>query len=159
MLATLTLTLRSSFTDVDALWQKDAVGHMRSAARLLSGPGIISSRGSFPVEVARAWGATACTGVFFVSGRLPAQFWAHTFFPPSNDQRRFNELLSRAGVRVDTKLLYEESRTTSLVQVPMFNFTLALLPHHTFPRVCNGTWVTGGLWEENVVVKHCRDGL
>jgi hypothetical protein len=140
-------------TDVDAIWLRDPLPELKSIDA-----GIISSRGSSPPGVSRAWGATFCMGFIFFRGsdpRVRAALKVGTNMM-NEDQTDFNTNMMRAEVRWDEgKIPYVGSTVTSYgtMTAPGTPYTgqrIALLAHSRFMRICPPDTDF-----RNVTIAHC----
>ena len=92
------------YSDADVEWLGSPLPALARVVGASAQPrGVATSHGSWPFELSQKWGATACTGVFFTYGALPASFWARLsllYNRDGNDQVHFNHLmLDDLGVR------------------------------------------------------------
>ena len=127
------------YSDADMQWLASPLGALArivAAASQQTGSsvayGLATSRGSYPLDLSKRWGATACTGVIFTYGTLPPAFWARlsrygkygsrsVYDSRENDQYNFNHMLADLRVQWPEKpLLYRDSNstTTSLLCLP-----------------------------------------
>ena len=139
-------------SDADAFWLRDPLPPLLHAMRNRA-PGIAAGRGGFPGELKALWGATLCNGLVFIRGRLAPQFWSATLDFRGSDQRGLNALLNRSALRwtSTSRLQYASSARVDYARVPLFGFTVALMPQETFRRLC----FRGDTPEPGVVVRHC----
>mmetsp|Transcript_63011 Transcript_63011/g.177728 ORF Transcript_63011/g.177728 Transcript_63011/m.177728 type:complete len:225 (+) Transcript_63011:361-1035(+) len=145
------------YTDVDALWLRDPLPSILGAARGSGMPaGLAASRGSFPQELSKSWGATFCTGVMFWYGRWPGALWARYLsrvLAKGNDQYTFNFFLAELNVSWPGLLRYETSDEVAYGALLAFGgISLALLPHSGFPRRCDALPAGGG---KDILISHC----
>ena len=156
------------YSDPDAYWLQDplpAVHDSCSGARRRGLPCIVSSRAEYPFEVADAWGTSPCTGFLGLFGKVPDAFVQELGQIPlimaeanavPHDQYWFDILFTKDdgwwsiwGHRLANG---NRSRVVDTALVYHNTMMLALLPHHTFPRLCDEVRP-----EERsaVIVQHC----
>ena len=155
------------YSDPDAYWLQDplpAVYDSCSEARQRGLACIVSSRAGYPPAVSDAWGASPCTGFLGLFGKVPDAFVQELAGIPlimagpgaiPHDQYWFDMLFTKDdgwsiwGHRLENG---NRSRVLDTALVYRNTMMLALLPHHTFPRLCDEVRL-----EERsaVLVQHC----
>jgi len=137
-------------TDADAVWIKNPMEFLKDAD-------IVTQRGSFPPQVAKHLGATACTGFAYFAGNSAASSFFHEEVMgkfQGDDQTALNEALIDNGIHFDRKLEYEQSRQIDRGIVPAKvhrrELHVAFLDHYRFPRKCMADTI-----HADTVVAHC----
>lgn len=144
-------------SDADAIWLKDP---MKDIKRLgAHDSDIVASRGIFPNNLSRVWGATLCFGfILFRSGGDAMSSFLQTVTKLvdvlHDDQAAVNRALHSAGIAwdgdSDMRLKNSTGRGRGVAgsAVPL---VVTLLPHETFARYCDESTD----FEGTTVVAHC----
>ncbi|CBJ32319.1 Acetyltransferase (isoleucine patch superfamily protein) [Ectocarpus siliculosus] len=151
-------------SDADALWLADPMKDFSLPG--VVGSSIVASRGSVPTDVGHVWGATICMG--FILFRTTASRVAMREFvtvmnalvlEEKDDQIAVNIAARDLGIvwnEEDSDMRYTESTgfgvgfIDSLSDKDNQPFTVTLLPHSTYTRICASTPVSN-----TTVVAHC----
>ncbi|CAM9760594.1 unnamed protein product [Ectocarpus sp. 12 AP-2014] len=151
-------------SDADALWLADPMKDFSLPGVVDSS--IVAARGMYPFDLAKAWGVTICMG--FVLFRGTASRTAMGKFlsvmnalvlESMDDQIAVNMAARALGIVWDEEgsdMLYEESTGLGVATIDSLTdednrlFTVTLLPHSTYTRMCNRTPVSN-----TTVVAHC----
>eukprot|EP00903_Cladosiphon_okamuranus_P018134 g16688.t1 len=151
-------------SDVDALWLADPMNDF--AAPPLANSSIVASRGSFPKYLGGLWGSTICMGFVLFrttgNGVMMRDFLAEMrqmVAEDGDDQVAVNRAALRLGIEWDKEgsdMRYEDSQgygfgtIDSLTDDEGRSFTVTLLPHDKYTRLCLVTPLS-----EITVVAHC----
>jgi len=146
-------------SDLDALWRRDFTLTIASFHRDAH---IVGSRGKFPWDVAREWGASICMGlVYFRACEEVVQVLEATLalsVDTKDDQVALNRVLKSIEGSGFSKTMSETGNL--LEEATLENgIVVHLLPHNQVPRFCKA--LTSEDWKTNVVVAHCHvlDGV
>ena len=165
-------------SDADALWLQNPFDELER----FSSSDIIASRGLFPEDASRIYGATLCMGFIYIKSTRRTQiFYAQlvdhmTHQAHPDDQRDINQLLLQRGLiypppasrplkyldasKEDHGYVFVGSGGPRLVDAKDrdANTTLriTLLPHTAFRRICEGQRLTS---IHEAVVAHCYSEL
>mmetsp|Transcript_12732 Transcript_12732/g.14852 ORF Transcript_12732/g.14852 Transcript_12732/m.14852 type:complete len:360 (+) Transcript_12732:39-1118(+) len=158
------------FSDTDAVWLRNPLSEGTSLLSEQTGD-IVASRGKFPWEQAKNWGATICMGLsYFRSTPSVIEIVREA---TKVSQERFDD---QVGINVALDTLATRGRTRS---APLFSNIAArtgvkvgflrdrenaeahvagakvvLIPHQVVPRCCNA--LTPEDWKKNVQIAHCH---
>ncbi|CAM9906685.1 unnamed protein product, partial [Ectocarpus fasciculatus] len=149
-------------SDADALWLADPMKDF--SLPIIRESSIVASRGGFPHDLAHQWGSTMCMGFIFfrAAGKRIGEFVAvmnELVLKNANDQVSVNKAAKNLGIVWDKKgsdMRYEKSLAfgggtiDSLVDDESRPFRVTLLPHSTYPRICEKTPIS-----ETTRVAHC----
>ncbi|CAM9134774.1 unnamed protein product [Ectocarpus sp. 8 AP-2014] len=149
-------------SDADALWLADPMKDF--SLPTIRESSIVAARGGFPHDLAHQWGSTMCMGFIFfrAEGKRIGEYVAvmnELVLKNANDQVSVNKAAKSLGIVWDkggSDMRYEKSVTfgggtiDSLVDDESRPFRVTLLPHSTYPRICEETPIS-----ENTRVAHC----
>eukprot|EP00448_Togula_jolla_P000418 CAMPEP_0170614532 /NCGR_PEP_ID=MMETSP0224-20130122/24857_1 /TAXON_ID=285029 /ORGANISM="Togula jolla, Strain CCCM 725" /LENGTH=633 /DNA_ID=CAMNT_0010940209 /DNA_START=112 /DNA_END=2013 /DNA_ORIENTATION=+ len=149
-------------TDADALWLQDPMPILNQVAA--DGADVILSRGRSPMQEFKTWGATACMGFAVFRATEGTKLLLEEMLLRSkatmnfDDQELLNHVLLHAGLQFANPLQLQGSQEVDVGVIgpgflkPSFFGTLsvAMLPHETFMRICDGDSDVKG-----AVVAHC----
>ncbi|CAN0305813.1 unnamed protein product [Ascophyllum nodosum] len=149
-------------SDSDALWLKDPMQDFDLPE--VRDCNIVASRGSFPSNLGRVWGSTACMG--FILFRPSAGMnvilvkMKQLVLKLGDDQRAINTALKELGVdwNTSTDMRYILSTDFGRGFVPVGDpdeggLNVTLLPHNRYTRRCDGIPIG-----PNTTVAHCYAG-
>lgn len=143
-------------TDSDALWVNNPFPLLEQHIS----SDVISSRGSFPDSVSKTLGATLCMGFVYIKASAhTTKLWSEIADqmakqPNPDDQKEVNSILFNHKLKYAQKLRYVGSETydTGHFQLNEYRYSVTLLPHTLFRRICDQEKI--GDIQSSVVV-HC----
>ncbi|CAM9348402.1 unnamed protein product [Ectocarpus sp. 12 AP-2014] len=152
-------------SDADALWLADPMEDFSLPGVVDSS--IVASRGRFPTDVGQVWGATMCMGFIFfraTASRVAMREFVTVMnalvLERKDDQIAVNIAARDLGIvwkQKDSDMRYEESTGFGVGYIDSLSdehnrpFTVTLLPHSVYTRICASTPVSN-----TTVVAHCR---
>mmetsp|Transcript_9798 Transcript_9798/g.21978 ORF Transcript_9798/g.21978 Transcript_9798/m.21978 type:complete len:485 (-) Transcript_9798:83-1537(-) len=156
------------FSDSDAYWIRNPFLSIESATFIRNNESTISdvvaSRGSFPENIGKKLGATLCMGFVYIRGsEHTARLWAEVIreMTKSNtpdDQRDMNNVFMRLGLHYPGPMpTYASSTTLDTGSFVHHNhtFSVTLLPHSTFPRICDPYGADRDAIANHAIIAHC----
>ncbi|CAN0015047.1 unnamed protein product, partial [Laminaria digitata] len=149
-------------SDADALWLSDPMEYLNLPAHRHSS--VVASRGNFPHNLEKLWGATICMGfaLFRATGAAMDTFqdkMGLIALKTGDDQISANRAALDLGIVWDVDGDMRLSKSTgvgrgTIVQLSGDGgepFEVILLPHNKFTRFCDSTPITN-----DTVVAHCH---
>ncbi|CAM9918971.1 unnamed protein product [Ectocarpus sp. 6 AP-2014] len=152
-------------SDADAVWLADPMKDFSLPGVIDSS--IVASRGKFPAEVYHVWGSTMCMGFIFfrtTASRLAMRKFVTAMnglvLERKDDQIAVNIAARDLGIvwkQEDSDMRYEQSTGLGMGFIDSLSdkdngpFTVTLLPHSAYTRICTTTAVSNA-----TVVAHCR---
>lgn len=162
----LTMTLLSQgldvlISDADAVWLRNPLIYMKA----FEFADIITSKGSYPIEISNKYGTAACMGFIYIKATESAKsFWglliaamSKTIHP--NDQRSLNYLFGRRSLTFTNAGNHKPSHASDVDDHGFFyaqnqqRVNVTFLAHNRFRRQCNHT-SHSELFDQGIVL-HC----
>mmetsp|Transcript_9799 Transcript_9799/g.21981 ORF Transcript_9799/g.21981 Transcript_9799/m.21981 type:complete len:480 (-) Transcript_9799:83-1522(-) len=147
------------FSDIDAYWIRNPFPTLQQTSSEIQ-----ASRGSFPENIGKKLGATLCMGFVYIRGsEHTARLWAEVIreMTKSNtpdDQRDMNNVFMRLGLHYPGPMpTYASSTTLDTGSFVHHNhtFSVTLLPHSTFPRICDPYGADRDAIANHAIIAHC----